>query len=132
VGAESLPIGQLRSEVAEPSKQIRHWYRATRRRPARPLRRAVGPRPACLALVASFAAVVCELDLERIAPFHTGALIATFRCDAPPRCGAFVGERRIVVGDEGVLRTRNAHFDSSEDHLQARGISSTRRLVGEP
>ena len=35
-------------------------------------------------------------------PFHTGALIATFRCAAPARCGAFAHERRVVAGDEGV------------------------------
>jgi len=28
-------------------------------------------------------------------------LIATFRCAAPARCGAFADERRIVAGDEG-------------------------------
>ena len=38
---------------------------------------------------------------ERIAPLRTGALIATFRCAAPARCGAFADERRIVAGDEG-------------------------------
>ena len=42
-----------------------------------------------------------RLELERIAPLHTGALIATFRCDAPARCGAFADERRVVAGDEG-------------------------------
>jgi len=31
----------------------------------------------------------------------TGAFIATFRCDASARCGAFVDERSIVAGDEG-------------------------------
>ena len=29
------------------------------------------------------------------------ALIATFRCDAPARCGAFANEHRVVAGDEG-------------------------------
>jgi hypothetical protein len=43
-------------------------------------RRPVGHRRACASLVAPFAAVVRKLDLERIAPFHTGALIATFHC----------------------------------------------------
>ena len=42
-----------------------------------------------------------RLELERITPLHTGALIATFRCAAPARCGAFADERRIVAGDEG-------------------------------
>jgi hypothetical protein len=31
----------------------------------------------------------------------TCALIATFRCAAPGRCGAFGDERRVVGGDEG-------------------------------
>jgi hypothetical protein len=34
---------------------------------------------------------------------HTAALIATFRCRAPARCGAFAAERRIVVSEEGRL-----------------------------
>ena len=38
--------------------------------------------------------------LERIAPFRTGALIATFRCAAPARCG-LADELRIVAGDGG-------------------------------
>jgi hypothetical protein len=40
-----------------------------------------------------------RLELERIAPPHPGALIATFRCAAPARCGAFVGKRRFVAGE---------------------------------
>jgi len=32
---------------------------------------------------------------------HTGVLVATLRFDAPARCGAFVGARRIVAGDTG-------------------------------
>ena len=34
-------------------------------------------------------------------PFCTGALIATFRCDAPARCGACADERRVMGGDVG-------------------------------
>jgi hypothetical protein len=30
-----------------------------------------------------------------------GVLIATFRCVAPVRCGAFADERRIVAGEAG-------------------------------
>jgi hypothetical protein len=30
-----------------------------------------------------------------------GALSAIFHREAPPRCGAFADERRIVAGDEG-------------------------------
>jgi hypothetical protein len=33
-------------------------------------------------------------------PLHIGLLIATFRCAAPARCGAFVDVRRIVAGDD--------------------------------
>jgi hypothetical protein len=55
---------------------------------------------ACASLVASFAAAVRELALERIAALHTGALIATFYRDAHARCGAFVDEQRIV-GNNG-------------------------------
>jgi hypothetical protein len=32
---------------------------------------------------------------------YTGPLIATFRCDAPPRCGAFAEGQRIFAGDVG-------------------------------
>jgi hypothetical protein len=64
-------------------------------------RRPVGHRRACASLVAPFAAVVRKLDLERIAPFHTGALIATFHCAAPARCGAFADARRVVGGEAG-------------------------------
>jgi len=42
-----------------------------------------------------------KLERERIAPCRPGFLIATFRCVAPARCGAFADERRIVAGDEG-------------------------------
>jgi hypothetical protein len=38
-----------------------------------------------------------RLEPERIAPLHTGVLIATFHCDAPARCEAFGDRRRIVV-----------------------------------
>jgi hypothetical protein len=34
-------------------------------------------------------------------------------CAAPARCGACADERRIVAGDEGLVRTRNAHFYKS-------------------
>ena len=74
-------------------------------------RRAIGNRRACPALVASFAAgvaVSARHVLERIAPFHTGVLIATFYHAAPARCGAFADERRIVAGDGGGRET-NAH-----------------------
>jgi hypothetical protein len=50
-------------------------------------------------LVASVAAGVRELD--RIAPFRTDVLIATFRCDSPARCGAFADARRIAGGRGG-------------------------------
>jgi len=33
--------------------------------------------------------------------FTPGKPTATFRCDAPARCGAFTDERRVVAGDEG-------------------------------
>ena len=36
-------------------------------------------------------------------PLHIGLLIATFRCAAPARCGAFADQRRIVMGDEAAL-----------------------------
>ena len=55
---------------------------------------------ACASLVASFAAVVRELALDRIAPFHTDALIAIFHCATLARCGAFADERRMAAGDE--------------------------------
>jgi hypothetical protein len=42
-----------------------------------------------------------RLTLKRIAPFRTGVLIATFRCGAPARCGAFVDEGCMVAGDRG-------------------------------
>jgi len=42
-----------------------------------------------------------ELEIERIARLHVGALITTFRRAASTRCGAFAAERRIVAGDEG-------------------------------
>jgi WD40 repeat protein len=31
---------------------------------------------------------------------ETGAVVATFTCDAAARCCAFAGDRRIVAGDE--------------------------------
>jgi hypothetical protein len=52
-----------------------------------------------------------ELDLERTAPLRTALLVATFRCAALARCGAFVDERRIVAGDEGGrVRTWRVHI----------------------
>jgi hypothetical protein len=51
-------------------------------------------------LVASCAAGVRRLALERITALHTAALIATFGCDAPARGGAFADERRDVSGGE--------------------------------
>jgi hypothetical protein len=51
-------------------------------------------------LVASFAAGVRELVLERTAPFRTDVSIATSDA-APASCGAFADERRIVAGEEG-------------------------------
>ena len=36
-----------------------------------------------------------------MAPLRSGVLIATFRCDAPARRGAFPDERRIEAGNEG-------------------------------
>jgi len=50
-------------------------------------------------MVASFAAGVRELALDRMTALHTAVLIATFGRDTPARCGAFVDERRIVAGD---------------------------------
>jgi hypothetical protein len=47
---------------------------------------------------------VARLERERIASFHAGVLAATLRRDAPARCGGFVDERRIVVGDGGRRR----------------------------
>jgi len=42
-------------------------------------------------------------DLERItAIFTPGVLIATFRCAAPARYGAFADDRRVGAGDAGV------------------------------
>jgi hypothetical protein len=38
-------------------------------------------------------------------PPHTGVLIATFRCDAPARCGAFADEWRIVATAGGAQNT---------------------------
>jgi hypothetical protein len=58
--------------------------------------RAVGPRRACASLVASFAAGVGVWNVD-----DTGVRIATFRCAAPARCGAFAEERRVVIGDGG-------------------------------
>jgi hypothetical protein len=34
--------------------------------------------------------------LEQIAPLSAGVFVATFRCDAPARCGPFADARRIV------------------------------------
>jgi hypothetical protein len=45
-------------------------------------------------MVASFAAGVRELALDRMTALHTAVLIATFRCDAPARCGALRRVRR--------------------------------------
>jgi len=42
-----------------------------------------------------------RLEPERMTALHTGALVATFRCAAPARCGAFVDERRVAAGDAG-------------------------------
>jgi len=58
-------------------------------------------RRACASLVASFAAGVRELALERMPGLHTTVPIATFGWDAPARGGAFIDVRRVVVGDEG-------------------------------
>jgi hypothetical protein len=40
-------------------------------------------------------------ETERIARLRTRVLTATFRCDAPARCGAFANERRVVAADGG-------------------------------
>jgi hypothetical protein len=48
--------------------------------------------------VTSFAEGVRELALERMTALHTTVLIATFRCDAPARRGAFAEQRHIVAG----------------------------------
>jgi len=40
----------------------------------------------------------------------TGAVVATFTCDAPARCCAFAGDRRIVAGDA----SGRVHFLSLE------------------
>jgi hypothetical protein len=39
-----------------------------------------------------------RLEQETITPGDTDVLIATFRCAAPARCGAFADARRIVTG----------------------------------
>jgi len=57
-------------------------------------RRAVGRRRACASLVASFAAGVPVCDFWQ--PSSHGVFIATFRCAAPARGGAFAVERRVV------------------------------------
>jgi len=41
---------------------------------------------------------VREARARTVAPGRTGVLIATLRCDAPARCGAFADERRVVAG----------------------------------
>jgi hypothetical protein len=69
-----------------------------------------GPPTACASLVASFAAGVLVWNSGGRYGGHFGVRIATFRCGAPARCGAFVDERRVAVGDGGGrVRTRDAH-----------------------
>jgi hypothetical protein len=41
------------------------------------------------------------LALERMPGLHTTVPIATFGWMRPARAGAFIDERRVVVGDEG-------------------------------
>jgi hypothetical protein len=50
---------------------------------------------------------VRELALERITRFSPAA-IATFRCVAPARCGAFADERRIVAATRADVCGREA------------------------
>jgi hypothetical protein len=38
---------------------------------------------------------------KRMTALRAGALIATFRCDAPGRCGAFGDARRVVADNVG-------------------------------
>jgi len=47
------------------------------------------------AVSASFDRTLKVWDLK------TGAVVASFTCDAPARCCAFAGAHRIVAGDEG-------------------------------
>ena len=46
--------------------------------------------------------------------------IATFRRDAPARCGAFADERRIAVGDDGGRVYREALISPLRSHGQRR------------
>jgi hypothetical protein len=107
-------------------------------------------RSACASLVNSFPAGVRELALERIAPSHTGVLIANFHRAAPARCGAFADERRGVAGRQsgppvilslesparvGATRNRGAHPESSRTETRnnmPHGLfaGSGRRLPG--
>ena len=68
-----------------------------------------------------------RLELERITPLHAGALIATFRCAAPARCGAFADERRIVAatkaaecGRETLIQSRRAAAPRTRAAFEAR------------
>jgi hypothetical protein len=55
-----------------------------------------------IALAKCGLAAATELEPDS-APLRASALIATFRCDAPARCGAFADERRSVAGNAGSL-----------------------------
>jgi len=65
-------------------------------------RRAQDHRRACASLFAPFAAgVFARLRRTDKRPGRTSVRIATFRCNAPARCGAFGNAWGIVAGDEG-------------------------------
>jgi len=65
-------------------------------------RRAVGHRRACASLVASFAAGAREAgSSNRSLPHRSGALIATVRCNALARRGAFVISGASLPGEGG-------------------------------
>jgi hypothetical protein len=88
-------------------------YRARVMATGTPLPRLVsGHRRACASLVASFAAGVRELALERLTALHNTVPVATFRRDASALCSAFADERRVVGGDEGGRCTSSHWFRS--------------------
>ena len=92
----------------------------------------VGRRRACTSQVASFAAGVANWRSNGERSPHTGVLIATFRCTAPARCGAFADERRAVaattVGECG--RSSNSQGRSSSTGGRAPGRVVRRGRAG--
>jgi hypothetical protein len=67
-------------------------------------------------------AAATKAGARRNAPLHTGALIATFRCAGPARCGAFADERRIVA----VTKAAQCHTKRSSS---PRAAKLSRRVV---